>query len=115
MTEKFSKSSRLLKQKDFRFRPFRKFTSKNFCFIFQTTGTGRLGISISKKVLKRATARNRVRRLLREAFRKNKAAFRGYDIHIIGLAPLTESWEALNLGDVRDEFERFHQKTKSKP
>lgn len=43
----------------------------------------RLGISISKKTCPNATERNKLKRLIREVFRKNKAALpKGYDILI---------------------------------
>ncbi|MDL1913778.1 MAG: ribonuclease P protein component [Bergeyella sp.] len=37
----------------------------------------KMGISVSKKFFKKATDRNRIKRLLREVYRKNKAEFRG--------------------------------------
>lgn len=44
----------------------------------------RLGISISKKKIRRATARNRTKRLLREAFRLNKSRIpRGLDLVVV--------------------------------
>jgi ribonuclease P protein component len=36
-------------------------------------GYARLGISVARKKVRRATARNRIKRLIREAFRLNKA------------------------------------------
>ena len=44
----------------------------------------RLGISVGKKRVKRATARNRVKRLIREAFRLNKDALpAGVDLVVV--------------------------------
>jgi ribonuclease P protein component len=44
---------------------------------------GRLGLAISKKV-GNAVVRNRVKRVVREAFRLRKEAFAGYELVVIG-------------------------------
>ena len=80
----FPKSARLLKSKDFFFRPCQRFQTEHFRFFFSENGQGRLGVSLSKKVMKRAVARNRVKRLLREVFRAQRAHLRGIDLHVVG-------------------------------
>ena len=48
----------------------------------------RLGISVGKKKVKTAVGRNRIKRLLREAFRLNKAAIpAGIDVVIVPRGP----------------------------
>ena len=43
----------------------------------------RLGITVSTKIDKRAVIRNRIKRLVREVFRKNLSRFEGFDIVVI--------------------------------
>lgn len=44
---------------------------------------GRLGLAVSKKVLKSAVARNRVKRIARESFRHHRAQLAGFDIVVL--------------------------------
>jgi len=46
-------------------------------------GITRLGLAISKKYLKKATDRNRIKRLIRESFRKNGAILPKIDIIVL--------------------------------
>jgi len=42
-----------------------------------------LGLAVSKRRLKRATSRNRVKRLVRESFRRHQDELRGLDIVVL--------------------------------
>ena len=46
-------------------------------------GAARLGLAISKKNCRAATGRNRLKRIVREAFRLNQAELAGLDIVVI--------------------------------
>ncbi len=102
--ESFPKDFRLLKKRDFSFRPYRKHDSTHFLFIYDQKGSGRLGISMAKKVLKNAAQRNRMKRLLRESFRKNRNNFKGLDIHVLAKESLKRDWKTLSLSDVTREL-----------
>jgi len=102
---KFPKSARLLKKTDFRFRPYRKFFTDRFSFYFKKDGAGRLGISISRKVLKKATDRNRVKRLLRETYREIRQTIPKVDIHVVAREGDLERWKKLRKKDIQSEWE----------
>lgn len=85
--ESFPKTARLRKRSDFLrlSRTGKKVHSANFVVISRTNDTGetRLGITVSGKV-GNAVVRNRIKRLLREYFRRRRQALRpGLDILII--------------------------------
>lgn len=103
--ERFSRARRLRRSADFQFRPFLRRRVEGFLFLFGRPGEGRLGVSLPKKVLRRAVARNRVRRLLREAFRRQHQSFAQVDIHVIGERGLTDRWRSLTQADVVRCFE----------
>lgn len=44
---------------------------------------GRIGLAISRKAARRATARNRLKRLARETFRRHQATLGGLDIVVM--------------------------------
>jgi ribonuclease P protein component len=108
-SQKLSKASRLKKKKDFKFLKFKRFKTDLFIFVFNLEGRGRLGVSLSKKVLKSSVARNRVRRLLREVFRKNIEAFDGVDINVLGASALSQSWKELTYSDVEKRLQSLSQ------
>jgi ribonuclease P protein component len=79
----FPKAARLLKTDEFssvfRLRPWRR--SAHFVVYARPTGhEARLGLVIGKKFAPRATTRNLVKRVAREAFRLRRAEFGGWDI-----------------------------------
>lgn len=105
-SQAFPKTARLTKGRDFRFNDHKVCLTRHFKWVLGAEGKGRLGVSISKKVLRNAVARNRIRRLLRESFRLNRDEFLGWDVHAIGRGALTETWKDFGRADV--EHELFH-------
>ena len=66
-------------------------------------GEARLGITITKKTAPNAVARNRVKRVLREVFRKERALFpAGCDVVVVGKAGAEKLGYAEALGELRD-------------
>ena len=98
---RFPKSARLLKSKDFKFKNYKKIKGPYFHILVEESGRGRIGISIAKKVLKRSVWRNRIRRLLKEAYRLDQARLKDKNLHFIAQPALLKHWEALKLEDVK--------------
>ena len=105
----FPKSSRLLRSAEFRIPEAKRLRLDGFQLFYTPSGSGRIGISISKKVLRRANARNRVRRLLKEAFRLSELRNSSVDLHVVGLARLSEIWEQLALENLCTAFSKLAQ------
>ena len=108
-TNGFPKSSRLLRSAEFRIPHAKRLRLDGFQLFYTPSGRGRIGISISKKVLRRANARNRVRRLLKEAFRLSNLRESTIDLHVVGLARLSEIWEELKLENLLNAFSKLAQ------
>ena len=100
----FSKSERLLNRKDFvnLNRLGKRRHAPHFTVIFKESGLGttRLGITATKEVGNSAQ-RNRIKRLIREFYRLNKAHFpQGYDIVITA----KKGAHGLNLWKTKEEL-----------
>ena len=83
----FRKNNRLLVKKDFDFvfdGPQRT-NDSNFTVLYKENSKNypRLGLIISKKNCKHASKRNRLKRIIRESFRKNISKLRGHDIVVL--------------------------------
>jgi ribonuclease P protein component len=86
-TLKFNKSFRLLCARDYDV-VFQKAIKINhpLASIYARPNTlshARLGLLVSKKAMKKAVARNRIKRLVRESFRANVSKIKAYDIIFI--------------------------------
>lgn len=86
--ETLKKTEHILKSRDFRtvYNKGRAVRKSGFVFSVLRNGLGynRLGFSISSAIVKLACTRNRIRRLTREFYRKNKESFKaGYDMVLV--------------------------------
>jgi len=85
MTESnFSREFRLIKAEDYQyvFANAKRFGNHNFTLLVRKNelGHARLGLAIAKKNVKLAVDRNRIKRLIRESFRHEKADLPSIDI-----------------------------------
>ena len=84
----FGKSHRLLTPSDFRhvFQRARKRSAGGLTLYARPNDLGhpRLGIAISRKCSPRAVVRNRIKRIVREAFRVRKQELGGVDLVFLG-------------------------------
>ncbi|OGW80757.1 MAG: ribonuclease P protein component [Omnitrophica bacterium RIFCSPLOWO2_12_FULL_44_17] len=74
----FPRSERLVHTKEYRhvFKKGKKFHDSGislYCFKLENNDLGKLGVIISRKAVRKATQRNRMKRVVREFFRKRKA------------------------------------------
>jgi len=84
---RFRKTNRLLNAAAFG-RVFKKATRSRDKFFTvlcrdQKNDTARLGLAISKKHCRKATARNRIKRVIRESFRQHQQQLTGLDVVVI--------------------------------
>lgn len=82
---KFRKSEHLLKSKEFQTVYNKGRSSRNdyiiLYYIARNTALTRIGFAISSRKIRLATTRNRLKRLLREAFRRSKGRLKsGHDL-----------------------------------
>ncbi len=79
MNECLKKDERLLSHREFIrcLRYGRRMSTPSFALIYYRNDVGRrrVGVSVSKKVIKKAVYRNRAKRIMRELFRRNKDLF----------------------------------------
>lgn len=85
--ESLRKEQKLKSTSDFRrvFNLGKKFRGQaiNAYIVPNTINTNRLGIVVASRYFKQANTRNRIKRLIREAFRRNKKALKtGFDFVI---------------------------------
>lgn len=85
----FSKADRIVDDNEFEHVYKNGKMSKSGCLIIRSLPNNlsrtRLGVAVSKKVFRHAVIRNRIKRLIREAFRLNKSRLPGGFDFIIGV------------------------------
>jgi ribonuclease P protein component len=104
---KFSKKQRLLKRKDFSFKPYTKIETQFFnCYVQKSDqiSASQLGISLPKKTLKLSVARNKIRRLLKETYRLKSASANFKKLHIVSKSTITSVWREQNLESISNEI-----------
>lgn len=112
-SEGFHREDRLLKPDQFK-RVFSKPAYKAgdnalLCLVIKNgLEKNRLGLAISKKSVKRAVGRNRIKRQIREFFRKNRDSIEGYDVVFVsrhGIAELDNNAITDRLGKLWSKLE----------
>ena len=101
---KFYRQSKMLsRERDFKRLLFsgKKQPTQNFIFFWEK-GEGRLGIIASRKVGK-AVARNRIRRVTKEAYRHKQSCFEKINMVIVAKKNAT----GINLKSCQKDFENF--------
>jgi ribonuclease P protein component len=103
--ERFRKNEHLLKSKDFS-KVYKKGTYARgqdivlYC-VENNLKHNRLGFSIGSKNIKRATSRNRIRRLFREFYRKSRPSLKnGFDIVLVVRRDLSKELTYDFAGDI---------------
>ena len=105
----FPRNLRLRSNKDFQRvwqRP-RKFSGRYFMLIISPNHLThpRLGLGISKKKVSTAVARNRIKRVIRESFRKQWQHFDGIDIVVLAKTGAAE----IESKTIREQIEELWQ------
>lgn len=67
----------------------------------------RLGLAISRKVAKSAVARNRLKRIARESFRRHQRELGGLDCVVMARPGATEQDSAVLLASLERHWRRF--------
>lgn len=103
------KDNRLLDAEAFG-RVFEKATrSRDNCFTVlcrsNDSTVARLGLAISKKQCKKASARNRLKRLIRESFRHHQQELAGLDIVVMNKAAAADEKNARLLGSLEKHWD----------
>ncbi len=117
MNQAFGKSLRLLCSSDFQNvfddAPFRA-SHQNFLILarFNQQTSPRLGLVVAKKHLRLAVQRNRMKRLVRESFRKQQQAFHGLDVIVLSRKGVDELSNAAFTEQLNQQWQRIFKKVR---
>jgi ribonuclease P protein component len=109
-SNRFSKKNRLLNAADF--GPVFKGATRSRDTLFtvlcrpNTLDSARLGLAISKKHCRRASARNRIKRIARESFRLHMPLLSGLDIVVINQPGATTASNAALFASLEGHWRR---------
>ncbi|MBF7728875.1 ribonuclease P protein component [Pseudomonas sp. N040] len=108
MSLDFSRENRLLIPRQFKAvfdSPSGKIPGKNVLLLARDNGLDhpRLGLVIGKKSVKLSVERNRLKRLIRESFRKHQALLAGWDIVIVARKGIADSDNV----EITRQFDKF--------
>lgn len=111
MNSRLPAENRLVGSIEFRsvFGHHLKYRDRNWIILFRGNDRliARLGMAITKKNVRKAVQRNRLRRIIREAFRIRKDLLTGLDIVVLvsySINTLTRKEQATTLGNLFDKL-----------
>lgn len=117
MDQAFGKSLRLLSSSDFQNvfddAPFRA-SHQHFLILarFNQQTTPRLGLVVAKKHLRLAVERNRMKRLVRESFRKQQQSFQGLDVIVLSRKGVDTLSNATFTDQLNQQWQRIFKKVR---
>lgn len=113
----FPRSNKLVQSLDFQ-RIFKKADIRSadryLCLLvsYNQKPYARLGMAIAKKKIRKATARNRIKRLVRESFRTHKTSIPGVDIVVLAQPPAAAIDNAQLLASLARHWEKISSQCK---
>ncbi len=114
---RFGRAQRLLKRGEFSrvFSGQTKSIDGLFVVLGYSSGraSGRLGLAIAKKHLKRAVDRNRIRRLIRESFRHHLELLEGLDVVVLSRHRLDGANNRAVFASLDQHWHRLRKRCKS--
>lgn len=114
--QNFTKSQRLLTAADFKSvfdAPIKKIHTPHLLLFIGKSDkpTARLGLAITKKKLKSAVDRNRIKRLTREAFRKHCGKMGAIDLVLIVKVGYDRKFDiSIEVDELFSKLNKFYQK-----
>jgi len=109
----FKRESRLLNAGDFRFvfDDAKRSSSRFLTVLARPNGESqaRLGLIVSKKSVKLAVGRNRVKRLTRESFRINSELLQGLDVIVLSKRGINEKNNSEIFSDLMRHWKKLGQ------
>jgi ribonuclease P protein component len=86
-----------------------KSSDRYFTVLARSNGLAypRLGLAISRKVARSAVARNRIKRIVRESFRRHQSQLGGLDWVVMGRAGLTEQENVILFASLQRHWQRL--------
>ena len=116
-TARFSRNARLLTAADFKrvFQNPLKTSDPLFTVLARPNDrdTARLGVAISKKNVRMAVDRNRVKRLVRESFRQRQHILVGLDLVVLGRRGVSDRPNPIILESLRGHWDRLARRCKN--
>lgn len=114
--QRFPKSCRLLDSKAFEYvfkKPDFRVSNKYFLILgcWTVNENARLGVIVAKKNIARATQRNRIKRLIREAFRTRKPTLVVADLVVLARKELQFLENRECLSHIHDLMDEINKKT----
>lgn len=105
----FGKQQRLLKSVEFKYvfaQPVR-ISQRYFTVLarLNQVGYARLGLAISKKQVRRATQRNRLKRLIRESFRLHQPILVGWDCVVLAKMEASQTSNTILLEAIAKQWQ----------